>query len=1057
MLSIAHLADVHIRGIQRHDETRHVFKSFINDCKARQIDHIFIAGDIFHTKTSGITPEYIDLMTELFKELSSCVKGVHVTLGNHDGNLTNLSRQDAVSPIINVLSLGNVFLYKKSGVYKIDDGVALSVFSVFDEDNWDAVKRQRVENCINIATYHGPVRGAKTETGWDVSGEVDTSFFKDYHFVWLGDIHKQQYLQPYREDSTGTPKPHIGYPGSFIQQNFGEEIHHGYLHWQIIDELNWNVDFIKLASPTPWITAEWRGDVASIIEQVEEYLPGAHIRIKSLIRLPSEDTQYALTTLLNRGASDVIFVSDDITSPIEEIFLGDSGSAITKADLRDIDSLFSLVYSTYNEKYSLSEDEWGQIYEKIKGYIQSISNVEEVSRGITWSISNLDWSGTFSYGKDNSLSFSNLSGTVGIFGNNKVGKSSIVGTILYSLYSAIDRGNLKNLHIINTRLNECSTDVNVHVGSDVYQISRKIWKNESKKGVISTSASLDLQMIDVNGTIHNLKGEQKYDTEKPIKRIIGSVDDFMLTAVATQGDVDNFIKLGSTQRKRIICKFLDIDIFDKIHQVCNEFMKIEKGAMKKLLEVNYELEIDGYLSAVSNCESEIEKLTKLIEEQTSQLENLQSLQTESEKPEYSDYKALKEKLFVVSAKFEKAKIDLNAARVEKDKLITGLSKLKEKVDSISVSDLQSNIAALENAKRLHVSLSDRLKDLNRTAEQKRKNIKLLQSVPCGDSFPTCRFISDAASDHTDITSLTEEINKVTGQISSTLEVIKELEKVNAEAELAKYRKFTDVIASTNENINYVTKNCMMLEEFYSKLETETETLRFQLEKHDSLLTETANSEAVKLQKKIDHIKSEMSMNKTRVSGELRKIGGYEQRLEMLRSQQLEKNEKLKILKQYELLTIAFSKKGLSNIIINQQLPQINAEIAKILTGVVDFTCELEIKDDDLEIFIQDSCGRRIIELCSGMEKVICSLAIRVALSNISTLPKPNFFIIDEGFGALDEEGVVNCGKFLNSLKHYYKTIFVITHVEAIKDMVDSSILITRGNEGFSVISHEKNT
>ena len=87
MLSIAHLADVHIRGIQRHDETRHVFKSFINDCKARQIDHIFIAGDIFHTKTSGITPEYIDLMTELFKELSSCVKGVHVTLGNHDGNL----------------------------------------------------------------------------------------------------------------------------------------------------------------------------------------------------------------------------------------------------------------------------------------------------------------------------------------------------------------------------------------------------------------------------------------------------------------------------------------------------------------------------------------------------------------------------------------------------------------------------------------------------------------------------------------------------------------------------------------------------------------------------------------------------------------------------------------------------------------------------------------------------------------------------------------------------------------------------------------------------------
>jgi exonuclease SbcC len=116
-----------------------------------------------------------------------------------------------------------------------------------------------------------------------------------------------------------------------------------------------------------------------------------------------------------------------------------------------------------------------------------------------------------------------------------------------------------------------------------------------------------------------------------------------------------------------------------------------------------------------------------------------------------------------------------------------------------------------------------------------------------------------------------------------------------------------------------------------------------------------------------------------------------------------------------------------------------------LQGVVDFTIELILDDDSnsLDIFINYGDKRRIIELCSGMEKFISSLAIRVALTNISTLPKTNIFIIDEGFGSLDDQGVDACNRLLVSLKKYFKSIFVITHVDSVKEIVDHIIDITK--------------
>ena len=91
-----------------------------------------------------------------------------------------------------------------------------------------------------------------------------------------------------------------------------------------------------------------------------------------------------------------------------------------------------------------------------------------------------------------------------------------------------------------------------------------------------------------------------------------------------------------------------------------------------------------------------------------------------------------------------------------------------------------------------------------------------------------------------------------------------------------------------------------------------------------------------------------------------------------------------------------------------------------------------------------------LELTSGMEKFIASLAIRVALINISNLPRPNFMCIDEGMGNLDSTNLMNISSFFDYLKSEFEFILIISHLDMIKDTVDNLIDINKSN-GFSKV------
>jgi exonuclease SbcC len=216
-----------------------------------------------------------------------------------------------------------------------------------------------------------------------------------------------------------------------------------------------------------------------------------------------------------------------------------------------------------------------------------------------------------------------------------------------------------------------------------------------------------------------------------------------------------------------------------------------------------------------------------------------------------------------------------------------------------------------------------------------------------------------------------------------------------------------------------------------------------------------SSEDIKLRNNIVSLKSEINDlddKKLSIAGKITRSSVETSRL---KSDHKEFKSIRHDLKRYDMFIQAMSKKGIPLQILMTQLPIINAEITKILHGVTGFTVELEADSDSnaMDIYINYGDSKRIIELASGMEKMMASLAIRVALINVSSLPKTNMLIIDEGFGSLDETNIEACSRLLESLKKWFKNIIIISHVDAIKDAVDNSIEIFK-NEKDAKVMHE---
>jgi exonuclease SbcC len=147
---------------------------------------------------------------------------------------------------------------------------------------------------------------------------------------------------------------------------------------------------------------------------------------------------------------------------------------------------------------------------------------------------------------------------------------------------------------------------------------------------------------------------------------------------------------------------------------------------------------------------------------------------------------------------------------------------------------------------------------------------------------------------------------------------------------------------------------------------------------------------------------------------------------------------------------AVKRDGIPYELISKALPVIENEVNNILSQVVDFGVVMDVDGKSINAKIVYDDQEWPLEMCSGMEKFVSGLAIRVALINVCNLPRPNFLVIDEGFGTLDSDNLSSLFMMMQYLKTQFDFIWVISHLEQMRDIVDGLIEIKKVN-GFSKI------
>tara|TARA_R110000737_G_scaffold263664_3_gene271656 strand:- start:585 stop:3737 length:3153 start_codon:yes stop_codon:yes gene_type:complete len=1049
-LKFAHIADTHIKNLKFHYEYREVFNKLYELLRKEKVDYIVHCGDIAHTKTQ-ISPEFVEMCTNFFRSLAD-IAPTYIILGNHDGNLKNSSRQDALTPIAAALSHPNLHLLKNSGETLLDDSVALNVLSVFDEDNW---MHPSNPDKINIALYHGSISGVKTDTGFIMEhGEHPIDIFKGHDYAFLGDIHKtNQQL-----DDEGR----IRYCGSTVQQNHGETNDKGFLLWDIQSKENFTCRHIELKNPKPFVTINLtpKGKMprGTAVDK------NSRLRLVSTNNLPLDVMRKALDVAKRRFQPESISFLNRASGQrgnVEDITMG-----LEVEDLRDLKIQKSLI-EEYIKDYEVDKNLLKRILDLNLKYNKLAEENEEISRNVNWKLRSLEFDNLFNYGESNIIDFENLEGIVGIFGKNYSGKSSIIDAFLYTIFNSTSKNDRKNLNVINQNRDSCFGRAKISIGHLDYTVERTSEKYTKKlKGETTLEAKTSTEFnvsCPIEGTTESLNGLTRNETDKNIRKVFGTKDDFLYSSMASQLDSLSFIREGSTKRKEIFARFLDLQFFETKFKLAKEDAAATRGALKKLSGRDFNQEILNSRMTLSESEDDLKKqkascvkYKEIIIECRTKIGEIRE-KISSIPAEIIDVVKVKGQLRDKKTQLLSTRDQIKEFSLKRNTDKSGYTQICDFLEAFDETTLYKNrdkIAELQN----DIKILQRKKAEEETELQSnKKRVRLLDDIPCDTSFPTCKFIKDAYVSKANI-----PVNK--GQIDSMLAGIEvldgQVEEINPILIATKIEKYQEVVNTKNNLSNNITNYDLKIE----KNESCITNLLHEIEKLEDKLSEyELNKEAIEnleglnsqlaafqYEEQNSEIKSEKCNDK--ILDLYKLVGSLEEKTKNLLEQQQSFKDLQEEFSAFDLYMRCMHPNGIAFDVIRKKLPVINEEIAKILANIVDFEIFFEDDGSRLDIFIKHAqFDPRPLEMGSGAEKTIGAMAIRLALLSVSSLPKGDIFVLDEPGTALDEDNMQGFVEILSTIKTYFKTVLLISHLDDLKDCVDMQITIDKKN-GFAFVN-----
>ena len=1031
---IHHISDIQIRNLKRHTEYEEVFNRLYEKVKLNKENAVaYIGGDIAHSKTE-MSPELIDQLSRLFKNLSDIVPTI-IIAGNHDCNLNNRSRMDCLTPIVDNLNHPNLHYLKDSGIYPCAD----VKFVVWDcwTDQSEFIESKDVEGDTKIVLFHGTVDKCETDLGFNLPSDVKIHKFDGYDMGLLGDIHKRQHL-----NKEGT----ISYCGSLVQQNHGEGLDHGYLLWDVPKRKS---TYIQVPNDYGYYTIDIDD---GIVPDCPDMPQKARLRVR-VSNTDSVQLKKALGVIQTKYGIKEIAVNrtDRLTERVRD------GKIVDVGDVTNPEYQYELIEDYLSRNHIVDEKTLIKIKE-INDDLNGNLPAEEISRNVFWKIKKFEWSNMFSYGEDNIVDFTKLNGIIGMFAPNASGKSALLDSLSFCLFDTSARA-FKADRVINNKRSNFSCKVNFEINETEYFIERK-GKRLSNGHV---KVNVEFWMLDEAGDIISLNGDQRRTTNNNIKKIIGSYEDFVLTALSLQNNSTVFIDKTQKERKDLLAQFMGMGIFDRLYTNANENISDISAILRDFNKTNYDVDLADidkgdaqYKEVQIDLRSQKKSLTDRKKELTTQTFKL----TKKLRPvdeSVTNIKKLENDRLESETTLDNIDTRLGSLESNKEENKTKLTELKGKIQTYTesnINQLYNDLSKLEGERQESQIEIDKLKIEVRAKLDK---IDKLGNLEWDDDCDFC-MSNPFTLDAIDTKEKLNEDKVLAGQYVSSLDsIINKIEELgDVNDNKVDYDNSIEALRNVEINQNKLESEEVLLTErkkhTLSQIAIQEDKIeKYHESKNDIVYNKQIEEEIESLRNSIDDLDYQVDTIDKKIQtihGEIQiNITKKKTILEtMQRVQDLETEHEA-----YKYYLDAVKRDGIPYELIKKALPTIEGEVNDILAQMVDFGIVLEMDGKNINTYLcYDDDNVWPLELSSGMERFISSLAMRVGLINVCNLPRANFLAIDEGFGNMDSDNLNSVYMLFQYLKNQFQFAFIVSHIESMRDTVDSLLEISK-IDGYSKV------
>lgn len=652
-----------------------------------------------------------------------------------------------------------------------------------------------------------------------------------------------------------------------------------------------------------------------------------------------------------------------------------------------------------------------------------------------WSIKKISFSNFLSFGEDNVIDFTNLDGITVVESTPKNfgGKSTSTVDLLMFLFFNSTTKTKTNSEIFNrfTDKDEVSVTGEITIDGDDYVIERKTLRKKSKSGDYTVTNKLEFYKKKDDGTIENLSGEQRRETEAFIASAIGTQEDFLSTILTTGYNLEELIESKPTARGQILTKFLGLESLKAKEETAKE---IYNDWSRKLISNTYNtsqltLDNEKYTTSIDDSNETIKELNIALSDFEKELKRLESRRDEVLTSRNNDV--------------DKELINTNPTLLERE--IADLEKLK------MASKLQSNeIKVVEPSKyydeedhgQLKMEMGEFSANITASKFVIKEKEKLITQLVEGVNCPTCHRPLDQV-DHTDeINSLRKEVENLQTEIDK--------DDVN----LGKLKTKSDEFETLKTEFDVYERNKLRKERY--ELEVEQKQLeinikqlrldRYEDNKKKLEENQKIDAEVMALRTKLETVNGDIRQSTTNIEKHVGNIANMKEKISINEDLMKKIKSEEELLSVFKIYLTIYGKNGISKVILKNMVPLINQELYRLLVDSCHFILEMNINDRNEVEFVMIDTETRVIKPLnsgSGYERTISSLALRSVLTKISSLPKPNIVVMDEVFGKIADENLEMVGEFFKKIKNYFEHIFVISHNSLIRNWSDNLFMVKK--------------